>query len=643
MKHLSRKIVSIALAVMMVFSAVGLTAFAVDNPIIDTTKAVEFTIHKYDIPEGTKVDGTPIADVLKRGNGQEVTDWTEWGLEAAPAPLAGVVFELYKIGPVGGDTASTETTTTIPSGATPDFTMDATDSSGLSAITIPAAAQGRYLVVEKSAPEKVTTKTPNFLVDLPMTTPEQTDINYDVHVYPKNYTVLGSVVLTKTVEGKNIDNTDLKDGEVALIAKFDLFKADGKEDDGTGNLVTKWTKIDNYTTNDYGEIIINDLLVGDYKFVETEAPGSAGINTTPIYFTISENGKTIYNNRAVVFENEEDADDVDVTGTVIHVTFDNSDLPTIVKDINGGTSAVVSYDEEFTYTLTPQVPADIDSYTKYIVTDELNPALNFVADSVVVKSGSTTLVEDTDYKLDVVDVPASEGVAAHTELKVTFIEGTFTAGQSLNAEEALTIAFKATLNATYVEANNLIGTKIPNDADLIFNNGYLPEDETVTTPEVTVETGGIAYVKVDAADTTKKLAGAEFALYSIAVENGVDVDGSAKIERTVTSNNEGYFEFTGLKYSSATIRYYMVETKAPVDANGKEYELFGEEIDVTISATSYSTTSATPIQVKNTLKPELPFTGGMGTILFTVVGLALMGGAAVMFFLYRKSSKKNEA
>ena len=77
--------------------------------------------------------------------------------------------------------------------------------------------QGLYLVVETRVPENVTSTCNPFLVSLPMTTIDGAAWNYDVTVYPKNQT--GNPDLEKTVReaknstGKNTGSlTDIKDG-----------------------------------------------------------------------------------------------------------------------------------------------------------------------------------------------------------------------------------------------------------------------------------------------------------------------------------------------------------------------------------------------------------------------------------------------
>lgn len=117
----------------------------------------------------------------------------------------------------------------------------------------------------------------------------------------------------------------------------------------------------------------------------------------------------------------------------------------------------------------------------------------------------------------------------------------------------------------------------------------------------------------------------------------VDNEGDAFV---FTTNEEGQWSVEGLAYGS----YKYKETKAP---EGYADQL--TPVDFTIDANSYTTgdidyvadevdgnEDATQITNK---KVTIPQTGGIGTIIFTVAGIALMGGAAVAM----KKNKEEDA
>ena len=90
--------------------------------------------------------------------------------------------------------------------------------------------------------------------------------------------------------------------------------------------------------------------------------------------------------------------------------------------------------------------------------------------------------------------------------------------------------------------------------------------------------------------------------------------------------------------------YYLKETKAPAG-----YNKISTPIEITIADSDYDggvevgeedlVTGLVPVTVQNSQGFELPTTGGIGTVLFTAVGVALMGAGLVLFFLNRKRRK----
>lgn len=157
-----KKFLSVLLAVTV---AVGMLAFSASaSAVKDTNKDVTLTIYALETQDGSDVT------VDTAVTGEQITI-------SGKSPIQGAVFNLYRV-------AEGETSTDIPAGGTPVVT-DATAADGSVTVTIPAAEQGRYLVVEANSPEGTSGSTVPFLVDLPMTDPSGTDFLYDVYVYPK--------------------------------------------------------------------------------------------------------------------------------------------------------------------------------------------------------------------------------------------------------------------------------------------------------------------------------------------------------------------------------------------------------------------------------------------------------------------------
>lgn len=227
------------------------------------------------------------------------------------------------------------------------------------------------------------------------------------------------------------------------------------------------------------------------------------------------------------------------------------------------------------------------------------------------------------------------------------------------------------------------------DASIYGNTGTTingKDDKTFTTHELIkvgdtfVEKTGTQtdeefWEQTKSGDKKSALQGAEFTLYK-AEKSGEnltiakDSEGNEISVGTATSDENGALSFYRLDAGS----YILKETKAPtgysinkaevpvvitaefnengtlakysIEVNGEltsEYtatytddtEDSGKKVVNTIT-TNTTTTTQTTYPFKNTKTPILPSTGGMGTWVFTFVGVAVMVGAAGFFLARRK-------
>ena len=177
--------------------------------------------------------------------------------------------------------------------------------------------------------------------------------------------------------------------------------------------------------------------------------------------------------------------------------------------------------------------------------------------------------------------------------------------------------------------------------------------------------GGVSYNEktgeVKKTENTELLSGAEFQLHIGSATGPLFTD--AKGNSTFTTV-DGRLEINGL---DSDIEYYLVETKAPagykllatpirvkIKAEFTEDVLTGYTVNIGDKGTHYTyneTTGTTtlvndeqhpsnPFGFKNTKLGELPSTGGMGTYLFTIVGVVLMACAAGAFFMSRRKTQE---
>ena len=494
-------------------------------------------------------------------------------LQALPTGTSVLQGVTFKVYKVADDA----TATTIPVGVTPASLV--TNAAGLAEFTELTA--GRYLVVEDitaaGTPSGIESFTPNFLVDVPMMNPDNVTWNTNVHVYPKNQLVLGKAELTKSFQGDAAAPYPL--------ATFALYKgdvADGTADD---------TLIGSYpTSTTTGKINVQNLTVGDYYFIETSAPAGYGLNKTPVVFSITIN-------------------DHNVTK---YVTDDNFLYPTIDKFVTtiDNKTDTANINELNTWIIQTTIPGDIEDYESYVISDDLESFLDYEG-SLTVKAGAVALTPVTDYTF----TPPSVGTAG-PELTIDIKPSSLGAYKG----QKITIEFKTSINDTAV-----MDDKIENDATITATLDSTPYVEDVTVlPEV--HTGGKKFVKVGKTETSEALAGAEFKIFKEGTTEYLQSDwswGSKATARVFTSEDDGKFEVTGLAYGD----YTLEETKAPTGYNLRA------DVDFTVALGSYADASTATITNAPTLM--LPSTGGMGTIVFTVIGSVLMLGAVK---LYKKDS-----
>ena len=111
-----------------------------------------------------------------------------------------------------------------------------------------------------------------------------------------------------------------------------------------------------------------------------------------------------------------------------------------------------------------------------------------------------------------------------------------------------------------------------------------------------------------------------------------------KLESDLTTDNNGAATFAKYEANGTNYDYYLVETQAPSGYNLLDNAVKVNFTDAEVEATAGIYT----VEVPNSSGIKLPITGGTGTVIFTVVGIALMVGAVVLLVVSRKKSKAND-
>ncbi|WP_034450607.1 SpaH/EbpB family LPXTG-anchored major pilin [Butyrivibrio sp. AE2032] len=392
------------------------------------------------------------------------------------------------------------------------------------------------------------------------------------------------------------------------------------------------------------------------------------------------------------------------------------EIPTLDKIIESATvnanitadgkKNTASVGDDINYKISTAIPdlrgkGYTDKYC-FVVNDELSAGLTYKGDSAptitIATSPVTTLTEGATGDFTFSKTVNGDGT---TSLQIVFDAAKMLAkGISDDfAGKAMTITYTATLNdkAVVTDAGN------PNTANLVYSNspyqdysgnvptnnephGQTPDSKTITyTTQVELK-------KVDANDTTKTLAGAEFQItglssnvvvttaqrYVLDNTNGTYYrlkDGTYTTEAPDGTNDDLYdtgkykldmvTEKEELEGTETVVdfevgenglidlsrlgagTYKIKETKAP-----KGYVKSDVEHTLVIACNLSGSTpvwtytfdntdiTATPISimiVDNMKTSDLPITGGMGTTLFYVAGTVLML-AGVSLLIYKKKS-----
>lgn len=659
------------------------TPLADGMPVWDTTQKGSITIHKFEYNPSSGATS-------QQGTGAEG--------EAAPSgakALGGVTFEIYKVqneewlkAYYGGQAAATgqdfsnidasnyystnSTTGAITvNGSKIDTVTTATSGTDIGVAKKDGLALGLYLVVETSAPDKVTSPAAPFLVSVPMTriadtttTNKLTDWIYDVHVYPKNSTTYGQVTIEK--KGYTGGGT----GVALEGVQFKLQKQNGADwTDITANDSNGSTY--NLTTDINGKITIAGLSQGNYRIFEDAYSGDSAnkgyiLDAAYHTFTVQKNGQ------------------IQVDGNVsANATIQVANhRPDMKKEVKKGDSwaqdAPYGVGDTVPYKITIEVPQNIDKLSTFTVTDTPTGLKDNVG-SIKIKDGTTALTSGTDYTV------AAEGTDG---FKIDFILTSNTVKAC--AGHTVTITYNAVVKDTAVVGGN--GNS--NNAKLTYTN-KINSDNTPGTTTNTIEDSAVMYsfgIKVvkTAEDGNTPLLGVVFDLYReaktgetsivdaetvkkagldstkswILVKSGLTTNASGIIDTSDSTNATNY------THGLANGDYYLVETKT-VDG----YNLLTKPVEVKLDVTATTTWQKTNVydasgnlvkhgtvtkttfthtsnngdatktelavaKVINRKGFTLPVTGGFGTLLFSGIGVLLvLAGVGVLFSLKKKTNR----
>ena len=677
-----KKLLAGFLAGAMMLGSMTATAFAEDSagattlPVstIDTSKKGSLTINKYEGTDTTKplpgVEFTiyKIATIDQETNSTSANPYTEvkftpvidFGTTITSSTtyndIKAKVVEAVNDGSLRGQKA----TTAYDSGKT------------VASVTFSNLDLGVYLVVETNAPSQIVNKTANFLVSIPMaktdTNGNAIGWNYNVVANPKNAAVYGGIVLKKKGKTLNCDGTSTE--SVLSNIKFELQKKE-----------TDWSKLGEYTTDENGLINIAELAPGTYRFIEcgyvdTVSDKGYIIDTAASYeFTVDTEGKV------AIAKNERgdsvgDINLIETKGSGPNLTYEFTvinEKPKVDKFVMDGVDEKKVKDNQVGDTVTwkvkASIPEKIESLNTYQLVDQLSKGLKVDSKNLnmKVKVSNTELDSSTDYSITIGNYDVTNG----TTITVDFTaKGKQKLSQSNTKVVEITFDSILTKDAVIGSAGN------PNDVTLKYSN--TTDTKSASEPEETkpneipaVFTYALDIYKFCKADgSNTPLANAEFTVYGSKKDtNNNDVIDEDTIIAAGKSGTDGKVVFTlseitlptGDTPNAVSVKegtYYIKETKAP---NG--YNLLKDTIKVNyvISYTGseqlterHQTAKVTITNNNGTVTNEghlhyeienkkgftLPRTGGMGTVIFSVLGIALVLAGLLVISASRKKAAK---
>ncbi len=285
----------------------------------------------------------------------------------------------------------------------------------------------------------------------------------------------------------------------------------------------------------------------------------------------------------------------------------------IFTNAPSATSVNANIGDSIPFTITGSVPGSADSPAYALTfTDVMQYGLKLNNSvQIAVKGNGTALTVNTNY---------TETKPNARQFAISFDED-----QLAYLYENQITEIQITYTATLTDDTVVIGSD-GNPNTLTYSYRQSSDSDVVTEPAITkiVKTYDFQVKKVDANDASVVLPDATFKLYRNTVAD-------ANLIATKTTGTTGIITFSGL----ADGTYKVVETAAPAN-----YALNSKEFTVTIAPDG--TVSGAEVSGKILTVPDpkvvLPNTGGTGTLLFTIGGIALIAGAAVLFVIYRKKS-----
>lgn len=463
--------------------------------------------------------------------------------------------------------------------------------------------------------------------------------------------------------------TDAK-GFAEALSNTENFPADGANTRLVAKIAMKNTK---GTGTALAAGSSTQLDKGYYLIVDSTTDGQAVYNPAVLAITsdITITDKTdVPTLEKKVQENKKDATDDTAYGSKFNDVADYNIGDDVPFHLIGSVPDMSQY-ETYTYKFTDTFDKGFDAVDTSNVKVYLSNDKKLDLEGESKDTDITSYFSGTSGSIQYTPATEAQGETAGTKATLTVSTKDLKKAATYSKEQPqyVIVSYTAKLNA-----NAKIG--LPgnvNEAYLTYSNkpdqsGQGENQPTGNTPEdkVIVFTYGLDVTKVDSKNDKTKLKDAEFKLKNSDNKWATITDGKVTGWTTtendgsvLTSDAEGNFKVTGLDDGT----YTLVETKAPAG-----YNLPADGFSVTLKATTANNqtwdgtantaltdlavkvdqtngtgdvdTGLGAITIKNTQGSSLPSTGGMGTVLLYVAGIAVfvLAGATLVMALRRRNA-----
>lgn len=276
----------------------------------------------------------------------------------------------------------------------------------------------------------------------------------------------------------------------------------------------------------------------------------------------------------------------------------------------------------------------------------LNPVYKETGNNtgIRVTAGGTSLTEGTDYGITK-DVLSTPGSSTYQILFTESGRGALATAINADADAVVTVEIDTTVVSSQV---------IENTASIYPNQNALTQNRPLNTPAADVRYGSYNFQKGSSDQSLTDLSGAQFRVYAdkTAAETGSDEflqpANGGHTNGIWTTDPDGKINISGLRYSGFAngvsvapgaegyVTYYLVEIKA-LDG----HQLLAAPVEFTVDGETGKSNEGwvadqTIINQANTGAFVLPLTGGSGTAMLTIAGIAIL--AMVLFLARRRSA-----